>query len=191
MNIKAYFMFGLPVEDKSDLDETILLLKNMRNEFVSTSRANRKMGSITASFAPFVPKAWTPLQWESMENESVLKKKAVYILSALRGLPNLEVKMSPVSSAWTEAFFAKGSRLCSQVLVYSHNNKVGIKKSLSELGYKQEDFIRKHSTDEILPWDIIDQGVTKKYLEEEYKRGMNFKTTPQCFEGCKRCGVCR
>lgn len=191
MNIKAYFMFGLPVEDKSDIDETILLIKNMRDEFISASRVNRKIGCITASFAPFVPKAWTPLQWESMENESVLKKKSAYILNELRGLPNLEVKMSPTGTAWTEAFFAKGSRLCAQILAFSYKNKAGIKKSLTALGYNQDDFIRKHSMEEILPWDIIDQGVTKKYLMEEYKRGMKFKTTPQCFEGCKRCGVCR
>jgi hypothetical protein len=51
-------------------------------------------------------------------------------------------------------------------------------------------FIRKIGTGELLPWDIIDQGVTKRYLLEEYKRALNLKTTPQCFEGCKRCGVC-
>lgn len=190
MNIKSYFMVGLPYEEKQDLDETINLIKAMQKEFVSSSKNNKRIGSLTVSFSPFVPKAWTPLQWENFEDLSVIKRKIGYILHALKHLPNLNVKINPVKGAFTEAFFARGSRLSLDILINSHNNKTGLKKAATNIGLDMDDFIRKFDTDELLPWEIIDQGVTKKYLLAERERGISFKTTPPCFKGCKRCGVC-
>ena len=191
VNIKLYFMFGLPYEEKEDLDETINLIKIMRKEFVESSKINKRIGLLTASFGPFVPKAWTPLQWENFEDLTVLRRKADYLTDNLKRLPNLNVNINPLNAAFTEAFFARGSRISNEILIYSFMNKTGLKNAAADKGYDINDFIRKFSEDELLPWDIIDQGVTKKYLLEEYLRGVNFKTTPQCFEGCKRCGVCR
>ena len=191
VNIKLYFMFGLPYEEREDLDETINLIKTMRKEFVESSKINKRIGLLTASFGPFVPKAWTPLQWENFEDLTVLRRKADYLTDNLKRLPNLNVNINPLNAAFTEAFFARGSRISNEILIYSFMNKTGLKNAAADKGYDINDFIRKFGEDELLPWDIIDQGVTKKYLLEEYLRGVNFKTTPQCFEGCKRCGVCR
>ncbi len=190
INIKSYFMVGLPYEEKQDLDETISLIKTMQKEFVLSSKINKRIGSLTVSFSPFVPKAWTPLQWENFEDLTILQHKADYILNGLKYLPNLNIKINPIKSAYIEAFFARGSRLSLDILINSHKNKIGLKKAAVGLGLNIADFIRKFDTNELLPWEIIDQGVTKKYLLEEYRRSINFKTTPQCFEGCKRCGVC-
>ena len=190
INIKSYFMVGLPCEEKQDLDETISLIKTMQKEFVSSSKINKRIGSLTVSFSPFVPKAWTPLQWENLEDLTILRHKMDYILNNLKHLPNLSIKINQVKSAYIEAFFARGSRLSLDILVNSHKNKISLKKAAKSSGFNINDFIRKFDTNELLPWEIIDQGVTKKYLLKEYKRGINFKITPQCFEGCKRCGVC-
>jgi radical SAM superfamily enzyme YgiQ (UPF0313 family) len=190
VNIKLYFMFGLPCEEKNDLDETIDLIKIMREEFIEASKINKRIGLLTASFGPFVPKAWTPLQWENFEDPGVLRKKARYITDGLKRLPNLNVNINSLSAAFTEAFFARGSRISNEILIYSFINKIGLKNAAKAKGYGINDFIRNFDKDEILPWEIIDQGVTKKYLLDECLRGSNFKTTPQCFEGCKRCGVC-
>jgi radical SAM superfamily enzyme YgiQ (UPF0313 family) len=191
VNIKSYFMFGLPHEKKEDLDDTINLIKIMRKEFVESSKINKRIGLLTASFSPFVPKAWTPLQWENFEDLTVLRRKADYLMNNLKHMPNLNININPLNAAFTEAFFARGSRISNEILIYSFVNKINLKKAATAKGYSINDFIRKFGEDEILPWDIIDQGVTKKYLLGEYLRGINFKTTPQCFEGCKRCGVCR
>ena len=190
MNIKSYFMVGLPCEEKQDLDETISLIKTMQKEFVSSSKINKRIGSLTVSFSPFVPKAWTPLQWENLEDLTILRHKMDYISNSLKHLPNLNIKINPVKSAYIEAFFARGSRLSLDILVNSHKNKISLKKAAESSGFNINDFIRKFDTNELLPWEIIDQGVTKKYLLKEYKNSTLFKTTPQCFEGCKRCGVC-
>ena len=190
INIKSYFMVGLPCEEKQDLDETISLIKTMQKEFVSSSKINKRIGSLTVSFSPFVPKAWTPLQWENLEDLTILRHKMDYISNSLKHLPNLNIKINQVKSAYIEAFFARGSRLSLDILVNSHKNKISLKKAAKSSGFNINDFIRKFDTNELLPWEIIDQGVTKKYLLKEYKRGINFKITPQCFEGCKRCGVC-
>ncbi|MHB8232919.1 MAG: radical SAM protein [bacterium] len=191
INIKSYFMFGLPYEEREDIDETISLIKTMQKEFVLSSKGNKRIGLLTVSFGPFVPKAWTPLQWENFEDLPILRSKADYILNNLKRLPNLNIKINPINSAFMEAFFARGSRISSDILIYSFKNKISLKKAVIAKGYKINDFIRKFDTDELLPWDIIDQGITKKYLLEEHIKGINFKTTPQCFKGCKRCGVCR
>jgi len=190
INIKSYFMIGLPYEEKQDLDETINLIKSMQKEFVSSSKINKRIGSLTVSFSPFVPKAWTPLQWERFEDLITIKHKAAYILGSLKHLPNLNIKINSIKSAFTEAFFARGSRLSLDILINSYKGKLGLKKAAVNSGFRIDDFIRKFDTDELLPWEIIDQGVTKKYLIEERTRGIGFKTTPQCFDGCKRCGVC-
>ena len=190
MNIKSYFMVGLPCEEKQDLDETIDLIKTMQKEFVSSSKINKRIGSLTVSFSPFVPKAWTPLQWENLEDLTILRHKMDYISNSLKHLPNLNIKINRVKSAYIEAFFARGSRLSLDILVNSHKNKISLKKAAKSSGFNINDFIRKFDTNELLPWEIIDQGVTKKYLLKEYKNSTLFKTTPQCFEGCKRCGVC-
>ncbi len=190
INIKSYFMVGLPCEEKQDLDETISLIKTMQKEFVSSSKINKRIGSLTVSFSPFVPKAWTPLQWENLEDLTILRHKMDYILNNLKHLPNLNIKINQVKSAYIEAFFARGSRLSLDILVNSHKNKISLKKAAKSSGFNINDFIRKFDTNELLPWEIIDQGVTKKYLLKEYKNSALFKTTPQCFEGCKRCGVC-
>ncbi|RZD14946.1 MAG: radical SAM protein [Candidatus Acidulodesulfobacterium ferriphilum] len=190
MNIKSYFMVGLPCEEKQDLDETINLIKTMQKEFVSSSKINKRIGSLTVSFSPFVPKAWTPLQWENLEDLTILRHKMDYISNSLKHLPNLNIKINQVKSAYIEAFFARGSRLSLDILINSHKNKISLKKAAKSSGFNINDFIRKFNTNELLPWEIIDQGVTKKYLLKEYKNSTLFKTTPQCFEGCKRCGVC-
>ncbi|MCL4428651.1 MAG: radical SAM protein [Deltaproteobacteria bacterium] len=190
VNIKLYFMFGLPFEEKEDLDETINLIKIMRGEFIAASKINKRIGMLTASFGPFVPKAWTPLQWENFEDLSVLRKKARYITDGLKRLPNLNVNINPLNAAFTEAFFARGSRISNEILIHSFMNKISLKNAAEIKGYGINNFIRKFGKDELLPWEIIDQGVTKKYLLDECLRGSKFKTTPQCFEGCKRCGVC-
>ncbi|MCL4542255.1 MAG: radical SAM protein [Deltaproteobacteria bacterium] len=190
INIKSYFMVGLPYEEKQDLDETINLIKTMRKEFVSSSKINKRIGSLTVSLGPFVPKAWTPLQWENFEDLTTLKHKIDYILNNLKHLPNLNIKITPIKNAYIEAFFARGSRLSLDILINSHKNKISLKKAAEGSSFNIADFIRKFDANELLPWDIIDQGVTKKYLLKEYKKSALFKITPQCFEGCKRCGVC-
>jgi len=190
IGIKLYFMFGLPYEEKSDLDDTIKLVKKILREFIFASKLNKRIGKLTVSFSPFVPKAWTPMQWENFEDLRILRKKALYLTNGLRNLPNIHLNINSLNAAFTEAFFARGSRLATDILIYAFINKTTIKKAAEKKGYNIEGFIRKIDTDELLPWDIIDQGVTKKYLLEEYKRALNLKTTPPCFEGCKRCGIC-
>jgi radical SAM superfamily enzyme YgiQ (UPF0313 family) len=190
MNIKAYFMLGLPTEDISDIKETVALIKSMRIQFVESSRKNKRIGKLTIGLSPFVPKAWTPLQWENFENEKTLLKKINFIYKELNNLPNINLNINSVKNAFTEAFFARGSRLSLNILINSFNNNLTIKKAIIASGYKLEDFMRKYATEEILPWDILDQGITKKYLKEEYNRAMEYKTTPGCFEGCQRCGIC-
>lgn len=190
INIKAYFMIGLPLEEETDLDETISLVNSMRDIFISSSKKKGRIGNLTVSFSPFVPKAWTPLQWENFENPHGLRKKINYISGKLKHLPNIDIRYNPVKSAYVEAFLARGSRRSLDILIHSYKNKINLDKAVLNLNLKMNEFIRKFDTGELLPWDIIEQGVSKKYLLEEYRRGLDFKLTPQCFEGCKRCGVC-
>jgi radical SAM superfamily enzyme YgiQ (UPF0313 family) len=189
INIKAYFMVGLPYEEMKDVFDTINLIKMIRREFIDSSKKQGRIGNLTIGLSPFVPKAWTPLQWENFEDVKILKKKMDFIAKEVN-LPNLNLNINPVKSAFIEAFFARGSRMHLDILINSFKNGLNIKKAIAFMGFKEEDFMRKFKVDEILPWDIIDQGVTKKYLIEEYKKVLEYKLTPACFDGCKRCGIC-
>ncbi len=190
INIKTYFMVGLPLEEQKDIEDTIKLIKAMRQEFIDASKKEGRIGNLTVGLSPFVPKAWTPLQWKNFEDVKILKKKIDFISKQLSDLPNLKLNINSVKAAYIEAFFARGSRISLEVLIRSFKSGLSIKKSIGSVGFREEDFMREFSIDELLPWEIIDQGLSKKYLIDEYKTALEFKITPGCFDGCKRCGIC-
>ena len=49
---------------------------------------------------------------------------------------------------------------------------------------------RRFAYDQVLPWDIIDSGVSKEYLVREHQRALAGEKTPDCRQVCGECGVC-
>ncbi|MBF0258461.1 MAG: radical SAM protein [Desulfamplus sp.] len=116
MNLKLYFMVGLPFEDQDDVMQIVYLTKKIKNVFLEASRINKKMGTITLSINPFIPKPTTPFQWCAMDTSSIFKKKVAVIRDGLKGVSNLAIQTESPRTATINALLSRGDRRLSHVL---------------------------------------------------------------------------
>ncbi|MDR1616799.1 MAG: TIGR03960 family B12-binding radical SAM protein [Syntrophomonadaceae bacterium] len=197
--IKLYFMIGLPGENEEDLEELLCMLKEVKR---IGKQFARRPPEIRASCAIFVPKAHTPFQWQpQVRTEDVSLKKAVLTKHKIKNI-KLSFHDSPTSRL--EGLIARGDRRMSPLLFKAWQNGCRFdswtdffnyenwRKALDEADFDLENIIYRHRAyDEDLPWDFIDIGVSKDYLQEEAERSLAGETTADCrYDGCNNCNVC-
>jgi radical SAM superfamily enzyme YgiQ (UPF0313 family) len=203
-NLKLYFMIGLPEERDEDVGE----IARLAGKILERARAqNNSIGRITVSLNPFVPKPWTPFQWDPMEHPQSIKRKIVLLRSELRRLGGSVIELDAESPR--DAYF--------QTLVSRGDRRVGaILDRLSAAGYEEAgpiwqelrrirrdvavgsmlpdpDFFvtRRYAHDEILPWDFIDHHIHKWFLLSERKKAhYEHQTKPCDVTRCTVCGAC-
>ena len=201
-SVKLYFMLGLPTEELSDLDGIADLANKVVDTFYANPKRNRAKGiTVTISVACFIPKPFTPFQWEAQDSLETLEMKQKYLLEKIT---NRRVKYNyhDARVSRVEAVFARGDRRLSRALelaaeegvmfdawdeYFSYDTWADIfaRAGIDPAFYANRAF----GEDEILPWDVIDCGVTKKYLLRERHRAYENKTTPNCAENCNGCGA--
>jgi radical SAM superfamily enzyme YgiQ (UPF0313 family) len=193
MNLKLYFMIGLPGELPEDITETIALCKKIRSVFLETSREKGRMGQITVGVSSFVPKASTPFQWAAMDTADSLKKKIKTLKSGINPIPNITVTADSPRGAIIQALLSRGDRTVSDLLEAAHANQGNWASTLKSAAHAPGLFIHRERTeDELFPWDFIDIGIHKSFLRSEYQRAIEIKPSAPCpVMGCNRCGVCR
>jgi radical SAM family uncharacterized protein len=191
-NLKLYFMVGLPTETEADVDAIISLVKQIKHRFLTSSRARKRIGTMTVSLNSFVPKPSTPFQWAAMDEVSTLKRKIKKIKSGLRKVANLRINSDVPRWAYIQAMLSRGDRQVADILSRAHANKGNWAQTLKTVPVNPDFYVhRERELDEQLPWDFIDHGIKKSYLQREYKRAKAGQTTPDCqVETCKMCGVC-
>jgi radical SAM superfamily enzyme YgiQ (UPF0313 family) len=203
-NLKLYFMIGLPEERDEDVGE----IARLAGKILERARAqNNSIGRITVSLNPFVPKPWTPFQWDPMEHPQSIKRKIVLLRSELRRLGGSVIELDAESPR--DAYF--------QTLVSRGDRRVGaILDRISAAGYEEAgpiwqelrrirrdvaagsmlpdpDFFvtRRYAHDEILPWDFIDHHIHKWFLLSERKKAhYEHQTKPCDVTRCTVCGAC-
>lgn len=179
-NFRLYFMVGLPFEELKDVEEIANL----------TMRVKKYCdGRITLSVNPFVPKPWTPFQWSAFAGKKYLDSAFKILRGRLKSIKGVEMISESVRSSEIQAILARGDKKISEIVLQSDNVQ-DFRKNFKLAGLDEEFYLGARNFDENLPWDFLDQGFNKKYLFEEYNRAKNLKSTPKCFDGCKRCGVC-
>jgi radical SAM superfamily enzyme YgiQ (UPF0313 family) len=148
------------------------------------------LGHITLSVNPFIPKPFTPLQWAPMDGEKPLEKKMRAIRAGVSRLANTEVIFEPLRAAVLQAFLARGDRRVGRLLpALAAGSR--LKAACREAGLDPAFYVtRERGEAEVFPWEILDNGVRRDYLWQEYQRGLEGKFTPRCAPGCRRCGVC-
>jgi radical SAM superfamily enzyme YgiQ (UPF0313 family) len=190
LNLKLYFLIGLPTEGEEDLGEMLALTARLRAEWLARQKAHGRLGTITLSVNPFIPKPFTPLQWAAMDREKSLKEKIRRLRAGISRLPNVELICESIRSAQVQAFFSRGDRRTGRVIPRLAAGE-SLNGACREEGLDPAFFItRERKEDEILPWEVIDNGVTREHLRREYLRGLAGQSTPRCAPGCRRCGVC-
>lgn len=191
LNLKLYFMIGLPTEEIEDVEAIVHLTKKIKHHILKVSRGKRRMGTITLSVNCFVPKPWTPFQWLAMDEVESLKAKGKIISNGLRHEGNVRTTFDIPKWAYLQALLARGDRRVASLLEAAL--KTGSwKKAYQEVDLNPDFFVyRERDRDELFPWDFIAQGINKEYLWEEYQKGLRAEKTVPCqVEKCKRCGVC-
>jgi radical SAM family uncharacterized protein len=191
-NLKLYFMVGLPTETDADVEAIINLVKQVKHHFLASSRARKRIGTITVSLNSFVPKPFTPFQWAAMEDISILKRRIKKIKTALRKVANLRINSDVPRWAYIQAMFSRGDRRVAEILSMAHTNNRNWAQTLKTVSINPDFYVyRERDLAEQLPWDFIDHGIKKTFLQKEYRRAGQAKTTPDCqVETCHMCGVC-
>ena len=191
-HVKMYFMCGLPTETDEDVEGMARLALRIRDE-VMAPRARRtgRMGRLSLSVNPFIPKPWTPFQWAPMADRRCLEAKRRFLEKALRPR-GVEVEMLSPREAALQALLSRGDRRCADLLERAHRDEGGdLRRALARWPHDPAFFAsREIGVEEALPWDFIDQGLTKAFLARELKRGVGARITPKCrLDTCRACGL--
>lgn len=201
--VKLYFMLGLPTETDDDIRGIAELAKKICDLFYQNP--NRPRGrhiQISISCATFVPKPFTPFEFEPQATEEEIKHKQEVLLDATRGNRNVNVSWSKYKISVLEAVLARGDRRISSVIYDAR--KSGCKfdswdeyynynawcEAFGKNGLDMNFYAcRKREYDEFFPWECFDYYVTKQFLIRENKTAHEAVTTPNCREKCAGCGV--
>ncbi len=190
LHLKLYFLIGLPTEKDEDIEELLALTGRIREIWLEEGKKLGRLGSITLSVNPFIPKPCTPLQWSPMDSEKSLEVKMRRIRSAVARMPNTEVGFESLRSAVLQAFLSRGDRRIASTLPLLSAGR-NLRAACREAGLDPAFYVtRERGEGEIFPWEVIDSGVSRDYLRREYRQGVAGRTTPRCSPGCTRCGVC-
>lgn len=193
--IKLYFMIGLPTEEYGDLDGIVELAREV-------ARIDRKL-NVTVSVSTFVPKAHTPFQWFGQNSLQEIGEKQEYLKTILRDR-RIKLDMHEPKLSVLEAVFSRGDRKLGEVLEKAwklgcrfdgwrdHFNFDLWMQAFSESGIDPDFYsTRTRDINEVLPWDHIDSGVSKRFLLKEREKALAGETTEDCRTGaCTGCGVC-
>ena len=202
--VKLYFMQGLPTETKEDLAGIPKLASSVVDAYYKCPTRNRaRQPQVTISVSCFIPKPFTPFQWVAQDTIEQLEEKQEYIGSCITDRKVVynhhDARVSRI-----EAVLARGDRRLAPALELACRE--GFKFDSWDECFDYDKWIsvlersgvdpafyanRAFGLDEVLPWDIIDCGVTKEFLQREYKNALGEKTTPNCREKCSGCGANR
>jgi len=201
-NIKLYFMLGLPTETLEDIEGIYNLARAVVEQFYANP--NRKKGkpvSVSISLSTFIPKPFTPFEFEPQLDEESIKARQKHLISICTD-KKISISWSKYNTSLLEAVLARGDRRIGKV-IYSAWKK-GCKldsweeyfdfgkwqQAFDECGLSMEFYAnRRREYDEIAPWSHINMLVSREFFIEENKRAHEGIATPNCREKCSNCGV--
>jgi radical SAM family uncharacterized protein/radical SAM-linked protein len=196
--IKVYTMIGLPTETKPDLDELVTLVEGI----LAQGRKNGGRKEVNVSVGSFVPKSWTPFQWAPFDGVEELERKLAYLKDRFRRVRGARLKWHEPREAEIECVLSRGDRRMGRVLHTAW--KSGVKfdgwsehfrydlwmKAFEAEGIPKESYLREYALSEILPWDVLDVSIRKRFLEIELIKAKKEMRTEDCKWGhCYACGV--
>lgn len=200
--VKLYFMIGLPTETLDDVKGIADLGQKVVSTFYQAENRPKGKGvRVTVSSSSFVPKPFTPFQWEPQDSIDTIHEKQAHIRENLT-TKKISYNYHDADTSFMEAVFARGDRKLGEVLLkacekgmrfdgwsdcFSLENWLEV---FSECNIDPHFYAnRRREFTEILPWDHIDYSVTKEFLINECKKAYDNQTTPHCREKCSNCGA--
>jgi len=211
--VKLYFMIGLPGETDVDVIGIVETVRWLRRE---CRLPKRKPLDFTLTISNFTPKPHTPFQWHSVSTAEFIRKQEL-LRQEFQGMRGVKVNYTDVRISAMEDFIGRGDRSLGKVVLRAWQLGAGMdawwdntekayqawSQAIEESGltwkYRQVEQGEWHIfadadkdiLERPLPWDHLDTGIDKKWLQEDLKRALDAATVPDCsFEGCSHCGVC-
>lgn len=191
LNLRLYFLIGVPQETPADVTAIAEMAKEMRTMLLPHAKRTGKIGRISFTISPMVPKPHTPFQWVAMEPPKTIAKKLDYLKREINSLGSIKVSSASARMAHQEAVFARGDRRLGKVILElsrgtSWNN------AFRKHGLAPDFFaLRQRQFNEINPWDHLDLNVKPQFLQLEFNKHEKGFMTSECDTTvCKKCGAC-
>ena len=170
-NLKCYFMIGQPTETEEDVQAIPDLAARLLERLRAGSRAGQPFGRLTLSISSFVPKPWTPFQWEPFERVGALEAKLRTIKAGVRRFPNVRVLHENPREAFLQALLARGDRRVAAFVARAAELEGDWRTALREWEGDAELYTyRRRDLEETVPWDHLEVGVKKAGLRREHER---------------------
>lgn len=200
--IKLYFILGLPYETTEDAAGIGELAEKMADVYFGIPKDVRNKGlKITVSTSILVPKPFTPFQWAPMARPEIVDERIKAVRGAIKSR-SIVYNYHEQETSFMEAVFARGDRRTCDVLIKAFEKGAKFdgwseyfnmeiwNEAMEECNLDSEFYVyREREYDEILPWDFIDIGVNRKYMERENEKAKKAELTKNCLEGCTGCGI--
>lgn len=190
--LKIYFMIGLPTETDEDLEELVDLALSIREKALAIGRRQGFVAELTLSVNCIVPKPWTPFQFYSFPQVKELQRKREFLRKRFVGQANIRLNADAPVNAFYQAVLARGDRRLAPVLAAIASSGRNWRHCMKAAGLDPELYAsRERGRHELFPWEILDHGISREYLWQEYQRALAAKSSAPCdVKRCRRCGVC-
>ena len=173
LQLRLYFMVGLPTETDEDIEAIARLVKGMEHRARLVSQGKKGFRRLTLGINQFIPKPATPFQWHPLEDTDVVRKRIRRISAALRSEKAVKVTHDLPKWNYVQALLALGDRSVGKLLMAVHRNGGNWAQAMREVNVNPDFFVfRPKGLAEILPWDFIDHGVEKTFLIHEYQKAL-------------------
>ena len=202
--VKLYFMNGLPTETYEDIEGIAMLASHVIDAYYQCPGRNKaKKPQVTISVSCFIPKPFTPFQWEAQDTLESLAEKQEFLASKITDR-KIRYTYHDAKVSRIEAVLARGDRRLADALelackegfafdawdeCFDYDKWISVfeRSGIDPAFYANRAF----GLDEVLPWDVIDCGVTKSFLRRERDKAYAENTTPHCRQQCSGCGANR
>lgn len=197
--IKLYFMMGLPTETDEDLKGIADIVYKIRDIYSKNKKFAREL-RVNVSVSTFIPKPFTPFQWERQITKEEFDHK-ISVLKEKLFVKGVSFSWNDYELSMVEAVLARGDRRMGAVIKNAYENGSHLDSwseffnpqiwinALKENNLSQDMYTRRFDFTEVLPWDFVNIFVSKDYLLKEAKKAYDQTVTGSCFKGCKGCGV--
>ncbi len=197
--VKLYFMLGLPTETREDLDAIVDLCCKVRD---AAGRGGPRL-QVTAALSPFVPKPFTPFQWEPQAGLEDIRQSIDYLRAAFKSRKCLKMRWHEPAMSHLEGILSRGDRRLADVVERAYAKGAIFSswvegfdltpwlEAMRECGLAPETYIGARTPGAPLPWDHLEAGIDPQFLLRERQRALEAKTTADCrYHACRHCGAC-
>lgn len=189
-SVRLYFLIGLPTETDDDVAAIAALGQRVRERLMQHGQLRGRVGGVTLSVTPFVPKPATPFQWEPFCDLATLRAKVQLLKHACSGLANFEIKVEPLAATVEQAVLARADRRVGELLIAAAEQQRPLRQLLDDNPAISGPALAGFAEGALLPWQQVDHGVGRDFLWRERQRALAGRITPPCdLERCNACAL--